>query len=427
MQVADVLGTEFKHSLSPTDLAQAPKDIEAALKATKGMRRKIASDLKQGSSTSPAIAEFLASDHARLASAFEAAKRKRRRNRPTLNKVLQVAGELKLDKPLPEIDRVTVKLKKNGDLRFLHDFGPLRRAAQEMVRQVMQQLYVPQPWQYTMRGLPPAIAAAKAELLAGKVYWATLDIKNHYGSFSTKKLANLLPIGKLWVEYVVGGRHAVVEVVTVPLGCIIPISTLLLQALPGLPLGSICSPIIAAHSISRLQWTHNPDWTLLNYADNFLLLASSPQALEKGIDELTSAVGKLPGGNFSLVQQHEGKATDGLEFLGHVLSLTDWKVRVAPGISIEAILQQGMKMGEEVALAVNENNEAKALGHVLAYCEKVKGWLAAFAMCDNHQELRLFFEHSIAMNALPLKINVKELMLGAEANYEFSSDEYQFI
>jgi hypothetical protein len=428
MAVVVFKGVPFKHNLSESELPAAITEIDNAIAAAKVLRQEIAFQVKQNVAGLPAIAEFLGSPEAKLACAFEAAKKQHERYRPALDKLRDIQFLLKVNKPLPEVDWVRVKLKKNGDPRPIHDFGWLHRTAKQMVLRVMGPFSVSQPFQKTFMALPHIVGIARSELLAGKHYFATLDIKDHFGSFSITKLAQLLPLPKEVVDYVVGGRHVVVKFKDVHPLCDTPKSALLFQAQRGLPQGSICSPIIAAYSVSFLQWTPDPHWILLNYSDNFLLLADSEQALEKGIEKLMAAVGKLPGGKFKLKLQSQGHAAGGFTFLGHTFEMAGGKVRISPCVFNEqSIYGAGNWLASDVACAMGSGDEARALEYVRAYCARVKGWLAAFAACDDIAEHQALLETGIATNSYPLVINVKEMMQSVASDYEYSADEYQYV
>lgn len=428
MQVVKILGTSLKHALSPGELSKAKNDILADVALAKAMRGKIGAE---GQPLEGAIADYLCCPRVKLACAFLAATKKGERHRPSLDKIIEVPGELDPTQPLHETHRLVVKQKKsdNGDLRFIHDYGPLHRTGQLMVHHVVERLIVPQAWQKTFKGLPHIVGIGKAELLTGKLYFATLDIEKHFGSFSTKELANLLPIPQEWVENVVGARHASVNknVKVTPL-CTLPVSKLILLAQSGLPLGSICSPMIAAYSVSFLNWTPNPQRILLNYADNFLLLADGPQALSEGIGELTAAVGKLPAGKFKLKCQSEGHATEGFDFLGHSLLLQQDKVRIVPSVwNEQAFYELGNAMSGKIAAALKKGDHESAKRCVKDYCGEVKGWLAAFSACDNIEEFRSHMKVAIADEAKLLPLNVAELLEGPSATYQYSGNEYQYL
>lgn len=427
MQVVKVLGTQFKHELSPSELSKAKTDILAAVTFAKAVRSKIGANSAQ--QLDAAIAQYLSSTEVKLACAFLAGRKMAERHRPSLGRLLEIPAELDVAQPLKETHRLTVKEKKsgNGDLRFIRNFGPVHRTGQLMVLHVVERLFVPQAWQNTFTGLPHIVGIIKSALLGGTVYFATLDIKNHYGSFSIKELVNWLPTPQMWVENVVGARHASVGDVKVS-SQYIPLSKLILLAQPGLPLGSICSPMIAAHSVSFLKWTPNPHRMLVNYADNFLLLATSSQALWEGIDELTAAVGKLPAGKFQLKTQSDGHAGHGFDFLGHNLRPHQDKVRVVPSVwNEQALYELCSVMSGKVDTSLKMGDETSAIRHVESWCAKGKGWLAAFSACDNIDEFRNSLEVSIAKDASPLQVNVKELMDAASPDYEYLGNEYQYV
>ena len=98
------------------------------------------------------------------------------------------------------------------------------------------------------------------------------------------------------------------------------------EARLGIPQGSACSSIIGAYCTSRLPWVTTADVAMLNYADDYLLLAKSSNAQAKAVDELTEAVGNLPGGTFKLHLVEKGSASHGFCFLGHELQIVKGKL-----------------------------------------------------------------------------------------------------
>jgi hypothetical protein len=141
-----------------------------------------------------------------------------------------------------------------------------------------------------------------------------------YGSFEPEKLSPELPLPKEVVEHAVLGRH--MEVVWDPEHMkgktlhpsLSPRHILHKEARLGVPQGSACSSIIGAFCMSRLPWVPKVGVVMLNYVDDFLLLANSPSALAEAIDELTEAVGDLPGGKFKLQLVEKGSASHGFCF-----------------------------------------------------------------------------------------------------------------
>jgi hypothetical protein len=431
MPLVDIRGSDFEHSLAGNELAAAKAQLKSAFAVEKTFHQKMIADFKSGTPGYPAVSCYLNSGQVMLACAVQAGKKVPKRHRPTLETLLGIPSKLTLEKPLGEIDWIRLEPKHSGGFRFIHDFGPLHRTVKQMVLRVLECRFVPKPFQFTPVGIQKPIALAKKSILEGRVHFATLDITNHFGSFRRKKLASLLPmLPKAWVDYVVLGRHVVMkwkENSYLHNTQNVSSTELLYLARSGIPAGSICSPIIAAHSISMLQWA-NSSAKMWNYADNFLLLATSDYELTKSVEELKAAVGALPGGHFMLKLISEGHVEDGLEFLGHRLRLKGNKIKTEPNISNqESIYAEGMKMGQRVTLALNEGNKAEALYYVKKYCAKVKGWLAFFTECDEIAEWESTFQSLIAQNAWLPVTEIEQMMVSVQGEFEYTGDDYQYV
>jgi hypothetical protein len=303
MPLVNICGVDFEHSLSSSDLAAAEAKIASAFAVEKALHQAMIAEFKAGAPGYLGVSTYLNSEQAILACALQAGKKVPKRHRPKLETLLGIPPKLTLEKPLGEIDWLRSEPKHSGGFRFIHDFGPIHRTAKQMVHRVVECGFVPKSFQFTFLGIQKPIVQVRQAILAGRTHFATLDIINHYGSFCSKKLAALLPmLPKTWAEYVVLARHAVMKWKEEPLPHYtqnLSPTELLYLACSGIPAGSICSPIIAAHSISMLPWASSAV-RLWNYADNFLLLAASAAELKDGIEELTAAVKGLPGGHFAL-------------------------------------------------------------------------------------------------------------------------------
>ena len=431
MPLVDIRGLNFEHALASADLDAAKTQIEAAFAVEKTLHQEMIADFKSGTPGYPAVGCYLNSEQVMLACAVQAGKKVPKRHRPKIETLLGIPSKLTLKKPLAEIDWVRLYPKHKGGFRFIHDFGPLHRTVKQMTLRVTECHFVRKPFQFTLWGIQKPIVQVKQSILDGKVHFATLDITNHFGSFRSKRLASLLPmLPKAWVDYVVLGRYAVMKWKEAP-----PLhytqnlspTELLYLARPGIPAGSICSPIIAAHSISMLPWASSPVM-MWNYADNFLLLAATAVELQEGIEELTAAVSELPGGHFDLKKISQGHAEDGFDFLGHRLTLKGNKIETEPSLANEqSIIGEGRKMGQRVALAWKKGDEAKAILQVKKYCVQVKGWLAAFAECDEIPEWEAMFKSLIAQTAWPLVIDIEQMWASVQGEFEYTGDEYQYV
>ncbi len=380
----------FKHSMASGQLSEALATILASRTAARQLR----GELESAISMSPekgiaATTEFLASDNVVLAAAIKANTHLSERNRASLEGCLAMPSFLSVQSPLKEVSRVRARLKASGNgVRVTHDFGLQHRTSQGMVLRVMECHFVPRSFQYTFRGIGKAIATAKVSLAQGLSHFATLDIKDHFGSFDPAKLASVLPLPIEWVDHVVVGRHLAVAAETgtgpVP-NAYIPTDMLLIQASLGVPQGSACSSIVAAFCMAQLQWESFPGTAMSNYADNFLLLAPTAQARDESIDKLAAAIAELPGGHFhpTIVQEGQTKFS-GVDYLGHNLALKGSKVCTTISIANqEAVFGKMRKLEHKFHLAKKQGDNAKALAHVKKMCAFLKGWVHAFRECDD--------------------------------------------
>jgi hypothetical protein len=155
----------------------------------------------------------------------------------------------------------------------------------------------------------------------------------------------------------------------------------------GVPTGAASSAKVALFIISLLAWSPSATAKLINWADDFLLLALTPEDLEKEIEKLVSAVAELPGGHFKLKLLQKDPLSKGIRFLGHDLQLVDGVVQttVAPH-AWEGILKRLNELDTHPALnplpgkKTDPKKSLALLAKMLAYA---KGWRQAFSQCDD--------------------------------------------
>jgi hypothetical protein len=428
--VCDVAGITNvdHHTLTAQQLSAAAAKVALARMESRQLRSEIKAAVTKGAADAPVLAQqFLDSKLAILAASVSAGIGIRYPKRPCLDRVLALPSTFSVQTPILEPDYVRAKAKSSGGFRAIHDFGLKNRTAQKLVAQVVGCYFVPRPWQYTMVGIHKAIADVKKSLKAGREYYGTLDINEQFPSFDEEKLASELPIQKEWVEHVVVGRHLAVEVTKTKGMLLHGLSPhkLLYQARRGIPLGSICSPIVAAYCLSKLQWEATTGPSMFNYADNFLLLASTSSGLEKGIGKLMDAVANIPGGQFTLKLLHQGHAKSGIDFLGHQLFLKGQKSRIYVSLSNQQSIMSKLNKLDTLIAAF----EDKPAGgeHLLQMCALCKGWLQAFQECDDIEEWRQFFQANISENAKGLGLSLPHLYQMSGSQFELSTRPYGLI
>ncbi len=245
-------------------------------------------------------------------------------------------------------------------------------------------------------------------MTSGHVHVARLDIQDYFPSFEFEKLVPELPLQKELVEHVVVGRHHKVLVdeetkgkakgqgcalpghpTWTPLDLPHPHDDLLTKARRGLPQGSACSPIVGMYCMSRLAWNSMPGVMLVNYADDFLLLAMSPELLAEAVEKLMEAVEELPGGQFKLKLKATSDIFKGFNFLGHHIRLIEKQLVTMPSRPTSTACSNGycaskmrfpsrcMHWGSMAAST--RPWPLKPLARMKAILD---GWLSAFKECD---------------------------------------------
>lgn len=247
------------------------------------------------------------------------------------NKKLEVpqyelmANELKLHMQIDELVRVYLKAKSSGGHRYFCDFGIRHRAAQSLIADIINAQLNIKPFQFNVagRGIAVAIKQIKQLHASGYKFSFRLDIHRFFDSFDHKAIMQMLPIAKDLTENIVTGRHYQLK------GQHLDQQEAHLQdtlndylsliAERGLPQGSACSPAIANFFMSKIEPKLPKGAWFLNYVDDFLILAQSPERAEKAKNALTSSIEEMPVGNFELLEKSSGSLLFGVEFLGHAI------------------------------------------------------------------------------------------------------------
>ena len=409
--VANILidGVPFEHHLGDIELAATLKQLRAGREHTNELLSMLSAAISEGTQAAQTklTEELLGCPKSHLVFAVEANKKMTARKRGTLEDCLEAAEIMDLGAPVPEVVEVYPQPKKSGGFRVIHSHGLLHRSAQEAVKQVMQPHFRPRPFQYGHVGVPNAIRFIQSGIKADHLFVAKLDVKNFYPSFIGKKLGEELPLPRGTVGHVVIGRHHDYVVGKANGGMSsgksvkgssgddvlylgIPDNVVVSQARLGVPQGSTCSPIVGSFCGSKLAWSPTPDVKLVNYVDDYFLLATSAQALEAAIEELVEAVGELPGGHFELVLKSSCHVDDGLEFLGHAIRRIDGVLKTWPAhFNVDHLVGEVMKIDNRISNIVYAPGKFSGVGshevtQLLArMCSKIEGWVSAFSACDD--------------------------------------------
>jgi hypothetical protein len=388
-----------RHSFSPSELTKALEHIAAAGTIAKKMDDQLLVDVGLGAGVAEAAAGVLFDESSILYSAIRANKKLKPHRRATLNHCLGLPGTLDVAAPINESVAVYPREKKGGVLGVILEFGIKHRTAQDIVARIVSRHLKPRPFQYGLKGVHDAIAEVKKRLAAGYAYTARLDIKDFYGSFRLEKLAQELPLPHEVVEHAVVGRHIEVDVqLSMKDGHAAPLSphhinNLIALARQGLPPGSGCSPVVAEFIISKLAWKVSTQVVIVNYCDDWLILASKPKYLDEAIGALSDAVSQLPGGHFELVLLDQRSASEGFRFLGHCFHLVNGLVQTV--VDPKAVFSFIARLAEldrdfgdlmwptKPAYKSKAEKEAVVIALLAEMSAVIQGWRAAFREADD--------------------------------------------
>lgn len=439
MGLTQIDNTPFRHSYHcPATLQFWLDYVAAANVAATKMDDQLACALESGMGIEETSKDILFSKKSILHSVIKANKKLKMHRRATLNDCIMLSVGLMMGTPIDEPVKVFPREKKGGALGVIHSFGLTHRTAQDLVARIMSRHLKPRPFQYGLRGMHKAVADVKKRVDAGYIYAARLDIKDFFGSFALEKLAPELPLPHEVVEHAVVGRHIEVYVdQSKSKGYASPLHTphyddLISLARRGIPPGSACSPIIAEFMISRLAWEPSKQVVIVNYCDDWLILALKIEHLDAAVRALTDAVSKLPGGHFELLRIDQGSAPEGFGFLGHHFQLVNGLVRTT--VAAQAVFSLGAKLAKldqtfsdlvyDPKNKNKPNKKKEALNLLAEMTALVKGWGAAFREADDVGRHTSWCEKQVAKDAADLGFSPNQVAAAIDASMPYHPTDY---
>ncbi len=350
-----------------------------------------------------AVDRYLKSGPARTVAAVRGNLAHRIGQRLTLRQSYKLAEEFKPHKHLDEKVRVYGKNKSSGGQRPICVFGHEHRLGQSMIKKLLKERFKPRVWQYTHRGPAAAIKFIRSLNPTAELCVRKLDIKDFYGSFEETNLVSFLnEMPDDVVRHIIlSNDNALTTMDGSPL-----LGKLFQQARRGVAQGSTLSPLIGELAVSQLDWEGIAEVQMLNYADDFLLIAPDIETLDVATKALTSAVAVLPGGHFSLLEKDMPDIASststfgaGAVFLGYSLKIDkDGLLDVWPcGSALERFgeikgemtrrIKKAIKQLKSVSIEKDGAEEAfhsklGAAGRISQLYHYVKAWEGAFKETD---------------------------------------------
>ncbi|MDZ4139804.1 MAG: hypothetical protein U1D66_13145 [Erythrobacter sp.] len=184
------------------------------------------------------------------------------------------------------------EIVKDGRARTVDTYGPIKRAHQHMVADVIRALHPPRANQFMFHGgIPTALAAVEAACARSLTHAVELDVEGFYRSIPAECLAGLLrPLPRSVVDHVVWDLSHRTFNDDQPVGIMVRRTTPPLNEPMGLSLGSASSPIVGEVVIGQLLAANEIDFgpDIITYADNLLVLGRSEQEAEARAENLTA-------------------------------------------------------------------------------------------------------------------------------------------
>ena len=192
-----------------------------------------------------------------------------------------------------------------------------------------------------------------------------------------------------------------------------------------------CSPIVGMYCMSRLAWKTMPGVVLVNYADDFLLLAKSPKLLDKAIGKLTDAMGDLPGGQFILKLKTTSNVDAGFDFLGHTLQAIEDKLVTSPTAgNIDKLFKEVMRIEEALWKKVYAIEKHGVLDNSFAVTPlarmkaKADGWVKAFSQCDDAAGYVEQLTHEFDVWLEKLGLTLKQIVAATDPSMAYDPGDY---
>lgn len=344
---------------------------------------------------------YLQSMDARVVAVDEAYRALKPSRRPGKKQLAAIASSINVWQPSDEPVVVNMKLKPNGDPRFVMDFGIQQRARQYLVASVLKAVADLHPDQYLTRGgVPAAVDRVAALQLEGYRWTRESDLENCYPSFTGTNLEKYIPVPKEVIANVIMATHLNVTPGHALLyhfgpgnvgeddpGNPVELSTALSNARRGIPQGSAVASIAVEMLLAEPLKTLPGESRVVCYADNMLVMEKNEEDAVTITKALSDALVAHPAGH--LKPKLKGKSTPGqsFDFLGHQITWVKTSVGIAPSAENEAKFASRFKKGLAAIKKPTCSTERRKIiaSDVRHY---VKSWTANFTRCAGMADRR---------------------------------------
>lgn len=272
------------------------RDLRDFVKHSKHLQKRI-KKAKNSKAQRNAVSAFVRSRSAKMTALNQA--RTKRRIPPS--EIDWSACDTRLDLKVPDslekakVVLLTKETAEGAKLRYTLSFGVWQTARQILLKTVLEQIHVPHDTQFLLKGgRDTAVRRVQEYYAEGFVHIIEVDLNSAFHSFGSNGIAQMLGIPETWVETTLGGfllklslskptSESMAEAIN---GNPCEMSKLVaftlmnpswLASLEGLTEGNCASPVACEILLAWLCEKLPQDWPsvrLVNYADNFLVMAT---------------------------------------------------------------------------------------------------------------------------------------------------------
>jgi len=353
---------------------------------------------------------YLQSFDARLVATERAFRSLPLHRRPPMSRVPDIAANLRPWRGTDEEVALSFPPKETNpdEVRTIMNFGIENRALQYQVLHALEAGAKTHPMQFATRGgTRAAIKAARNALLGGHHWAAEIDISSCYPSFDEERLSGLLPVPKEVVEKVILSR----DLNLTPdrkwlrnsfgVGYSGSEAEILFSSLyedeieaarRGIPQGSAVSPLVAECLLAPVLAQMPNHGIVLNYADNFLVMAKQEAEVVSMQQTLRCALKAHPAGPLLPKKPKSYGPGQAVEFLGHILTFEHGACRVEPSpknaVKFKVEFERKLKhaMANNLSPYMRRRRFLDLLGYIVGWSNAFSLWKGAIQHRKQHME-----------------------------------------
>jgi hypothetical protein len=374
-----------------------------------------------------------------LSAIVEAAKLLDFENRPTISTCRELAKKAKKIGPFLEPVKVRLKSKGVGKYRHYCEFGPVLRGAQLILVDLLKPNHKPQPWQFGVagRGAHHAIDLTRKLHKAGYIFASVLDIRSFYDGFHHSGIAPwaVLPV-PLDLKIKAGiGKYLNLEKGEIKHQTNTQSehynSAIVSMKTAGLLPGSAFSGMAAAHILSKISPTWLTTAEIINYADDFLVLAQSETELCHAVFALRASIEAIPAGKFELLEKSGNSLPAPIVYLGHRLR-TDIQGNLRVEVTDKSVdrfansFYQDCEYLEKLAKTFSKNPAGETLleQRTIKLAKRISSWAESFSSADDVEQHSQYFENVFCSLIEGFGINADIMLENAKKGFYGGWDAY---